>query len=237
MKSWILCFMLALLPIVTSCQGTDSIFGRTCPNGMSPYKSGCLNNATLNLVTCMEDRGRNLSTEDKVKLEGALDTVGKVAGGKAAVEIARTVASTENPEVISAITKACIEFSKNDSSTLASEKSELEEAEEALRNQARGPGGGTPTIALTPNRGSITTPIQIVGENWPPNAELEISVAVDQYRVTSDESGNFSTTITLGDFFRGGLTNSAEIHVWPVDLLLRGRSPLMSQSALYTITN
>lgn len=162
----------------------------------------------------------------------------KVAGASGVVEVARTITNTGITDVELEIVKGCLEFTRKDLTTPRSEVPAIINFEQDLRDRAVGPGGGTPTIRLSPSRGRATTPVAVGGDGWPPNEELEIRVLGNQSRVKTDAEGRFSATIRvpshLGDKFFDG--TNAEVAVEPVDQLLKMRSLLMRQTALYEIT-
>ena len=231
-------YVLALLLVVAGCSvpglGNSS---NTCPSGLSPVNGSCLDAPTALFVGCMKDRGQNVSREERIRLEGALQTAARIAGGQGVVEVARNVARTEDSEVAKQFLQQCIELTRNSQVTRPTERTGLDQLEQELRDRGTGPEGGPPSIMLTPSRGGAGIPIQVTGKNWPPNAELEVRAMTNQTRATTDVRGRFSATITspsgFGDGFFEGV--NAEVIVMPVDTLLLIRSPVMRQSALYEI--
>lgn len=208
---------------LASCAGPASPSTRCAP-GLYEYKGGCLDAVSQNFVTCTETRGNDLVVEDKQKFEASVDLGIQSGGG--VVEISKTVVETELPDVAIEVVRNCLELSKNVASP--AERLTIEQQVEALDAILGTLTQGT--ILLDPERGPYDQTIGVSGTDWPKNIEVEVSAGPSRVRTTTDDSGNFQTTIKLDPNFESVSPTTVEIRVGPVTPSMQ-----LEATALYEI--
>jgi hypothetical protein len=142
------------------------------------------------------------------------------------VEISKKVVETELPDVAIEIVRNCLELSKNVASP--AEQLTIEQQIEALDAILGTLTQGT--ILLDPERGPYDQTIGVSGTNWPKNIEVEVSAGPSRVRTTTDDSGNFQTTIKLDPNFESVSPTTVEIRVSPVKPSMQ-----LEATALYQI--
>lgn len=211
-----------------------------CPQGMTETYGGCADRPTLNFIACTGAQGSSLTQEQKLRLEGDVGTAVRLAGAKGAVEVVNTVTSTTHERVALKVVEACVVQLQQGENTPPGVKTDLVGTHRALETQIAGmpirPGSkAPPSVVLSPLRGKATAPITVTGRDWPENEEVEITGFAAQTlgRVRADGNGTFSTAVTHPAL--AGTPRNVTIRVAPVNPILRQRSPLMTQTALYEI--
>lgn len=210
-----------------------------CPEGMTETYGGCADRPTLNFIACTGAQASNLTQEQKLRLEGDVGTAVRLAGAKGAVEVVNTVTRSTHETVALRIVEACVVQLQRGENTPPQVKVDLISSQRALETQiagaARGPDGQLPSMQLSPSRGRATAPITVSGSNWPPNEELEITGFAGRTltRVRANGNGRFSATVTHPALV--GSPQNVTLTVTPVNPVIRQRSPLMTQTALYEI--
>jgi hypothetical protein len=195
-----------------------------CAPGLYLYKGKCLDAVGQSFVGCTEDRGNNLSTEDRAKIDASVNS--GLQGATGGVDISRKVIETELPDVAMEIVKNCLEVSKN-VATPAQQRTiqqQIDSIQDALDRVSQG------TISLDPARGPYDQAIRVSGTGWPANIEVEVSAATSRKRTMTTDDGSFQTTIKLDPKFESVSPSTADIRVSPVKA-----SMMLPASALYEI--
>jgi hypothetical protein len=243
---------LVLLPWVAACGN-----GRTTPGGVTgpsnpggaegcppaqfrDSKGRCANAEVTTYVTCIDGQVQSTSQSEKASIEVGVDTALRVAHADTAVEVARNITSKVDSQVALQIVHDCLELSKTDPNTPPSSKAAIQDLQNELDKQiqegCKGPGGGSPIIKISPSEGPAGTPITVTGDSWPANIELEITVAFDKVRASSDASGRFSAPITVPQQLANG-PNNVDVRTDPVDPLIRVRCGMVTSPTLFKITH
>ncbi len=208
---------------LASCAGPEA--ATECAPGLYPYKGGCLTAASQNFVTCTETRGQNLTVEERQKVDAVLDAgiKGSIGG---IVEISKTVVETELDDVAIEIVRDCRELSDEVADPV--EHLTIEQQVQTLNDLLGTLSTGE--IELDPNHGPYDQPIRVTGSGWGANVELEVSAGPSKVATTTDDEGNFETTITLDPNFESVSPSTVTIRVSPLKASLQ-----LPARAFYTI--
>ena len=224
-RTLILLLILAVSALgAESCGGSATPTPAACTPPLHDYKGKCLDVVTTNFVGCTEDRGKNLTTEERQKFGATVDLGLRSVGG--VVELSKKIVETENSDVATEIVKNCLELSK--SVATPAEKTAIQQQVDVLQGMLDASSKGT--IMLDPTRGPYSQAIAVSGDHWPANAEVEITAGTSRVRATTNAEGTFHTTITLDPRFESVSPSTVRIQVTPVKA-----STQFPADALYTI--
>jgi hypothetical protein len=196
LKGWVpLASALALLVLLLApaCGSSQP----NCPAGLHPYKNRCLSGASIEYLGCTEDRG--FSTESE--LSGGLGGTFKVVAN-ATLNLAYKKSRQEDTAVALQIVKDCMELVKTSSSASSAEQTSAasfeQTAEQYIEQWKQQQVEAEPKISLSSSSGRVGDQVTVKGSNFWPNETVNIIVhatLVDQ--VEADETGDFSTVITV----------------------------------------
>lgn len=183
-----------------------------CAPGLYLYEGGCTTGAGQSYATCIKGHTENLTTEEKARIEAAVDA-GLKGGGSTVIDLSKTVVKEQLPDVAKQVVRDCLELSK-DFATPA-ERAGIEEQLDALESTLKTLSAGE--IRLDPPSGSYEQAIEVIGTGWPPNTDMEVSFQQTVIEATTNDNGKFRMTVHLDPTFEGVSKSTVTIRAAPAD--------------------
>jgi hypothetical protein len=126
--------------------------------------------AIADFKNCVDNVASSLTEEQRVRVEGAVDSAIRAVGGKGAVEfsnkLVRETSDTVNIEIIG----HCFTLAQGFPNTPPEVKIVYANAATEMDKKQQ----VAPSATLDPGGGELPTTVTVRGENWPPNTDLTV---------------------------------------------------------------